>query len=245
VVVDLRDLRALVTGATSGIGRATAVLLAERGAAVVVSGRDAERGAKVVAEIEAAGGQAAFVLADLADIDSVHRLAEAVGEVDVLVNNAGIFPFGPTVDQDVATFDALFAVNVRAPYFLAAKLAPAMIAKGGGSIINISSVAGVKATAGASVYSATKAALDSLTRAWAVEFSRSGIRVNTVAPGPIRTEGAIREAGDLVDGFAEQTLLGRIGDPAEVAEAVVFLASPRSSYVTGANLAVDGGLAVA
>src|SRR5689334_1371108 len=131
---------ALVTGATSGIGRAAAIQLAREGADVIVHGRDAERGEQVVAEITQQGGKAHFTAADLSDPIEFRRLADEAGQVDVLVNNAGFSWFGPTADLDVATFDALFDSNVRAPYFLVAALAPRMAANGGGSIVNVSSM---------------------------------------------------------------------------------------------------------
>ena len=170
-VDDLRDHTALVTGATSGIGRAIAVQLARMGADVLVHGRDATRGRQVVEEIERAGGTARFVAADLSDPADLQRLVEAVGEVDVLVNSAGFSWFGPTADLDIETFDALFASDVRAPYFLVAVLAPKMAAKGKGSIVNVSSMAGQIGLAGAAAYGATKGAMSSMTRAWAAEFS--------------------------------------------------------------------------
>ena len=235
---NLQGQKALVTGATSGIGRAVALQLARDGAEVIVHGRNAARGAETVESIAAAGGRARFVGADLSDPADLQRLVEAVGDIDVLVNNAGFSWFGATPDLDVATFDALFACNVRAAFFLVAAFAPGMAARGKGSIINVSSMAGQIGLAGGAAYGATKAALASMTRAWAAEFSPSGVRVNAIAPGPVYTGGA---APERIEALGATTLLHRAADPAEIAEAVAFLASPRASYVTGAIVAADGG----
>jgi NAD(P)-dependent dehydrogenase (short-subunit alcohol dehydrogenase family) len=159
-------------------------------------------------------------------------------EIDVLVNNAGFSVFGPTADLAVDRFDALFASNVRAPYFLGAAFAPGMAARDKGSIINISSMVGQSGLAPAVAYGATKGALDAMTRAWAAEFSPSGVRVNAVAPGPVYTDGALPER---VTALGTTTPLGRAASAEEIAEVVAFLASPRASYVTGAIIAADGG----
>src|ERR1700761_7345765 len=229
---------ALVTGATSGFGREVARTLAAQGFSVLVHGRDAGRGAAVVQEIAAAGGQARFIAADLTDTGAVKRLAEDAGEVDVLVNNAGFSWFGPTVDLDPVVFDQMFAANVRSAYYLVAAIAPGMAKRGSGSIINLGSMAGQIGLAGGAAYSATKAALAALTRAWAAEFSPQGVRVNTVAPGPAYTEGAVPER---ITALGNTTLLARAAEPAEIAEVVVFLASPKAAYITGAVIPVDGG----
>ncbi len=170
---DLEDISALVTGATSGIGRAAAEELGRHGAEVIMHGRDAARGVAVVDAITEDGGKARFEAADLSDLTQLDDLAERVGPVDVLVNNAGFSWFGPTADLDAATFDRLFAANVRAPYFLVAALAPKMAARGSGSI---ASMAGQIGLAGGAVYSATKATLASMSRSWAAEFSPAGVR---------------------------------------------------------------------
>jgi NAD(P)-dependent dehydrogenase (short-subunit alcohol dehydrogenase family) len=230
--------RALVTGATSGIGRAVALQLARDGAEVLVHGRDAARGADTVEEITASGGKASFVAADLGDAADVQRLSD-VGDVDILINNAGIALFAPTGELEVDTFDKMFASNVRAPFFLVAALAPGMAARGYGSIISVSSMAGEIGIVGGAAYGATKASLAAMTRAWAAEFSPSGVRVNAIAPGPVYTPSPT--GPELIKALGDTTPMHRASQPEEIAEVVAFLASPRASYITGATVAVDGG----
>ena len=240
---ELQGKVALITGSTDGIGAETAKLMAAEGAEVIISGRDAERGAAVVREIEDAGGKARFIQADLGDLDAVRRLAGEAGAVDILVNNAAFVGGGPSVSQDVASYDQAFVINVRAPYFLTAALAPAMLARGSGSIVNVTTMVAHIALPGMSVYSASKAALTSLTRTWAAEFGASGVRVNAVSPGPTVTDKVRSQpaAEDRMNQLAAGSLLKRTAAPSEIAEAILFLASERSSYVTGTTLSVDAG----
>jgi NAD(P)-dependent dehydrogenase (short-subunit alcohol dehydrogenase family) len=158
-----------------------------------------------------------------------------------LVNNAGFSWFGPTADLEVETFDQLITANVRAPYLLVAGIAPKMAARGSGSIINLSSMAGQIGQiglAGGAAYGATKAMLASMTRSWAAEFSPAGVRVNAIAPGPVFTDGA---APERIAALGHTTLMGRAAQPGEIAEVIAFLASPNASYVTGVVIAADGG----
>lgn len=236
---------ALVTGATSGIGRAAAEQLAALGHHVVVSGRDAERGDAVVQGIRAAGGTADFVAADLRDEAGARQLAARAtelggGRVDVLVNSAGIFPFGPTAETTEQGFDDVMGINVKAPYFLVAALAPAMAERGSGAVVNVTTMVAEFGAAGMGVYGASKAALVLLTKSWAAEFGPSGVRVNAVSPGPTRTEGTAA-MGEALDQLAAAGPAGRPGTAAEVAEAIVFLVTDAASFVHGAVLPVDGG----
>lgn len=239
---ELAGQTAVVTGGTAGIGLESARLLARHGATVIITGRSAGRGAAAVAEL---GDGVRFVAADLADLESVHSLARQCGDVDILVNNAASFPGALTVDQDVSSFESTFDTNVRGAYFLVAALVPAMLRRGRGAIVNVTSMVAFKGVPGASSYSASKAALESLTRTWAAEFGPHGVRVNSVAPGPTATAGVVAEWRDVNDELGRALPLGRTAQASEIAEAVLFLASPRSSFITGSTLHADGGGAAA
>lgn len=245
MTAQLEGRTALVTGGTSGIGRATALDLARHGAHVIVSGRDAARAEDVVATIRANGGKADFVLTALGDEASARELARTAtelggGHVDILVNNAGAFPFGPTADMTQADFDDVYALNVKAPFFLVSELAPQMAERGTGAIVNIATMVAHYGQAGMALYGSSKAALLLLTKAWAAEYGPNGVRVNAVSPGPTRTEGTAG-MGDALDQLAATTPHGRPGLPDEIAAAVTFLVSDDAAYIHGAQLPVDGG----
>jgi NAD(P)-dependent dehydrogenase (short-subunit alcohol dehydrogenase family) len=244
---DLTGRTALVTGATSGIGKATAVALAAAGATVAVSGRDKAKGKGVVDAIRTAGGSATFLAADLTKKGAANELArratEALGgRVEILVNNAGIFPFGPTASFDEAAFDAAYILNVKAPYFLVAALAPAMAGRGSGAIVNVSTMVASFGADGMGLYGSTKAALDLLTKSWAAEFGPKGVRVNAVSPGPTRTEGT-EAMGEALDQLASLAPADRPATPEEIAAGILFLISDDASFVHGHVLAADGGRA--
>ena len=236
---------ALVTGATSGIGQAIAEEFARQGAKVVVTGRDHKRGEEVVKTIEAQGGSAVFIQADLTGHADAKHLADqavaALGRVDILVNNAGTFSFGPTVEIDEATFDAMMTTNVKAPFFLTSAVVPGMVERGYGKVINITTAAAHTGVVGGSAYGASKAALALLTKSWAKEFASTGVNVNAISPGPIKTPGT-DAMGDGFTQIVETVPTRRAGRATEIADAAVYLASSESDFVQGASLAVDGGL---
>lgn len=236
---------ALITGGTSGIGLATARQLAQLGVHVLVVGRNAERGKKAVKEIRATGGKADFISSDLQDAASAREVAKRAielgnGQVEILINNAGIYPFGPTHEMTEEQFDRVFSVNVKAPYFLVAVLAPLMAQRGKGAIVNVSTMVADYGAPGMSLYGSSKGAINLLTKAWAAEYGPKGVRVNTVSPGPTRTEGT-DAMGEGLEQLAAQAPAGRPASAEEVAEAIVFLATDRASFIHGAKLAVDGG----
>jgi NAD(P)-dependent dehydrogenase (short-subunit alcohol dehydrogenase family) len=236
---------ALVTGATSGIGQATALALAKQGLHVLVSGRDAERAQETCAAIAAAGGRATPLLADLADRSAVTELGRkaleiADGRIDVLVNNAGGGIFKPTAEMTHDDFDWVFDLNARAPFFLTGALAPSMVKRGAGVIVSMSAVSAQVGRQGLAAFAAAKAALEAMTRAWAAEYGPHGVRVNTIVVGAIMTpinlhirEWVTKEIADIPSPW--------MAEPEEVASVVAFLASPAASYINGVALPVDGG----
>jgi NAD(P)-dependent dehydrogenase (short-subunit alcohol dehydrogenase family) len=239
----LMGRRALVTGATSGIGRAIAETLAREGADVIVAGRDVSRAADVVQVIEAAGGTAAPAIADLtepAGIDVLLAAAQERGPVDVLVNNAAIYPFAPSASTSQALFDAVIDTNVRVPFRLTTALGPQMAARGYGRVINISSVVAHFGAPGTGLYGASKAALEAFTRAWAAEFGPMGVTVNAIAAGLTRTPGTAL-LGAALDAMAKTGPAGRPAEPEEIAGAALYLASDAAGFVHGTTFAVDGG----
>ena len=240
-----RPETALITGGTSGIGFATARKLGQLGIHVLVVGRNAERGMKAVDEIRAAGGKADFISSELRGVDSAREVARNAielgnGHVDILINNAGIYPFGPTHEMTEDQFDRVYSTNVKAPYFLVAEIAPLMAKRGKGAIVNISTMAADYGAPGMSLYGSSKAAINLLTKTWAAEYGPKGVRVNAVSPGPTRTEGT-EAMGESLEQLAAQAPAGRTATTDEIAEAIVFLATDRASFIPGAKLAVDGG----
>ena len=245
-MTDLEGKTALVTGSTSGIGRATAIALTRRGAHVLIVGRDEQRAKDTVAEIEGSGGSATFRLTTLGDLQSAHDLVgwaieAGDGHVDVLINNAGVALLGPSMAATEADFDETFALNVKVPFFLVASLAPAMAERGWGSIVNVSTMVASFGQAGMALYGASRAALELLTKTWAAEYGPRGVRVNAVAPGPTRTRMMEAAPAEIVNAHAALAPAGRVAQPEELAAAVVFLASEDASFVHGVTLAVDGG----
>ena len=244
-MVDLTGKSAIVTGGASGIGRATAALLAELGAGVVIADLDADRGEAAAKEIGAA-----FVRCDVsqaADCDAVVAAAvEAHGGVDVLFNNAGIIRRSTVLDITEDDWDLVMAVNVKSILLMSRRVVPLMAAAGGGSIVNTGSGWGIKGGASAISYCASKGAVVNMTRAMAIDHGPANIRVNCVCPGDTATgmlADEARQLGENVDAFyadAADRPLGRIGQPRDIAQTVAFLASDAAAFVSGAVIAVDG-----
>ena len=244
----LNGKTALITGSTSGIGRATALALADRGARVLIVGRDEQRAKDVVAEIEGRGGSATYRLTTLSDLGSARDLVEwatdaSDGHVDILINNAGVAGMGPSNEATEEQFDRTIAVNVKVPFFLVAAFAPAVAERGWGSIVNVSTMVASFGQAGIALYGASRAALALLTKAWAVEYGGRSVRVNAVAPGPTRTRMMAAAPEAAVKAHAALAPAGRIAEPEVLAAAIVFLASDDVSFVHGVTLAVDGARA--
>jgi len=243
----------LVTGGTSGIGRASAVAFAREGARIVVAGRRVEEGHETIRLIKEAGGEGLFVKADVRRAPEVENLIRAtvakLGRLDVAVNNAGIDEtVGPLMDKSDEDYQRIMDINVRGVWLSLKHEIPAMLETGGGAIVNMASIAGLIGFPGAAIYVASKHAVIGLTRTAALEFAKQGIRVNAVAPAAIQTDMFERFTGgagtDMGRQLASMHPIGRIGTPEEVASAVLWLCSKEASFVTGQTIAVDGGFTV-
>ncbi len=241
----------LITGGTSGIGRATALLFAQEGARVALVGRDGARGNEVVAEIEAAGGTATFLSCDVRLARdcrwAVEQTVQTFGRLDLLVNNAGVFYPNTVLDCTEEEWDLTLDTNLKGTYLMCRFALRAMIAQGGGVIVNNASDWGLVGGGEAAAYCASKGGVVLLTKAMAIDHARHGIRVNCVCPGEVETPMLVQEAQRLDTPWedylaaAADCPLGRVGQPEEIARAILFLASEDSSYMTGATLVIDGG----
>jgi 3-oxoacyl-[acyl-carrier protein] reductase len=248
---------AIVTGSAMGIGKATALKFAREGAKVVVCDVMAEAGQTVVDEITAAGGEAFFVPLDVTSADSVRSMVDAALQrwerIDVLVNNAGItrdamlvkVKDGEVVDQmGEAAFDSVINVNLKGVFLCTQAVAPVMIRQGGGVILNAASVVGLYGNFGQTNYVATKAGVIGMTRVWAREMGRKGVRVNAVAPGFILTDMVKKMPEKVLAAMQEKVPLNRLGEPEDVANVYAWLASDEASYVNGTVISVDGGIVI-
>jgi NAD(P)-dependent dehydrogenase (short-subunit alcohol dehydrogenase family) len=247
-MLNFKDKVVLVTGATAGIGRATAEAFAAAGATLVLTARNATAGAELQSSLRTRGTKVAFLQGDVAREESVRSWIEATaqqfGRLDVAVNNAGIEgQLGPIADQTAENFERVFDANVKGMLFALKHEIP-LIAKQGGAIVNVSSMVGEIGMAGASVYVASKHAVNGLTRSAALETARMGIRVNALAPGGVITPMFERFTGgnkEMQAGFANGHPIGRLAQPGEIAQAILFLASDEAKFMTGSIVSMDGG----
>ncbi|MFY9134246.1 MAG: 3-oxoacyl-ACP reductase FabG [Bacillota bacterium] len=237
---------AIVTGSGRGLGKEAAFLFAEEGAKVVVCDINRQSAEEVALAIVDAGGEAMATMVDVTDSESVQRMVDAAmerfGTIDVLVNNAGITADAQLVKMTEDQWDRVIAVNLKGVYLCTKAVAPIMIAKGSGRIINTSSVVGIYGNFGQSNYVATKAGVIGMTKVWAKELGRKGITVNAVAPGFTMTEMMSTVPEKVLTGIRDRTPLGRLGEPRDIAYAYLYLASNEASFVNGATIQVDGGL---
>jgi NAD(P)-dependent dehydrogenase (short-subunit alcohol dehydrogenase family) len=239
----------LITGALTGIGRATAIAFTRQGARIVISGRSDEAGQKLLAELRKLGAEAEYWRTDVRHDDDVRALVDNTvarfGHLDVAVNNAGTEGTpGPVTEQTAESYAAIFDTNVLGTLLSMKHELRVMVPQGHGSIVNVSSVYGHAGAAGASIYAASKHAIEGLTKSAALEAAESGVRVNAVAPGPIDTSMLTRFAGtdERKAGLLSTVPLKRLGKPEEIAETIVFLASDKAAFSTGATVGVDGGI---
>lgn len=249
---DLAGRVALITGSTKGIGRAIAERMAECGARVVISSRNAGACEQVAAELTAIGQTAVGIPCNINEKSQLQALVDATrrayGQIDVLVCNAAVNPYyGPSQSIDDAAFDKILNANVRSNHWLCQMVIPGMAERGSGSVIVISSIGGLKGSDTLGAYGISKAADMQLVRNLAVEWGRRGVRVNAIAPGLVRTDfaRALWENPKVYDAAVQRYPLGRIGEPDEVAGAAIFLASNAGSFITGQTLVIDGGATVA
>jgi 3-oxoacyl-[acyl-carrier protein] reductase len=237
---------AIITGSGRGLGKEAALLFAEQGARVVVCDINEESASEVAAAIEAKGGEAMALRVEVTDPASVQALADAVmakfGQIDVLVNNAGITADAQLVKMTDDQWDRVISVNLKGVYLCTKTIAPLMIARGYGRIVNTSSVVGVYGNFGQTNYAATKAGIIGMTKVWAKELGRKGITVNAVAPGYTMTEMMSTVPEKVLTTIREKTPLGRLAEPRDIAYAYLYLASDEAAFVNGATLQVDGGL---
>lgn len=246
---EFSDKVVLVTGATAGIGKVTAIEFVQAGAKVVVTGRREKEGAETVRLIEQAGGEGLFIACDGTKAEDVRRVIdridEAYGRLDIAFNNAGIGArYVPLADQSEEEFDAVNAINVKGVWLSMKYEIPLMLRSGGGSIINNSSVGGLIGLAGMAIYNGSKHAVIGMTKSAAIDYCKQGIRVNAVCPGIIITEMAMEMMGGregVNEAGGTRQPLGRAGESEEIASTVMWLASSASSFVTGQAIAVDGG----
>lgn len=242
----LKDNVAIITGAARGIGKEAALLFAREGARVAVADFDAEAGLQTAEEINKGGGKAVFVPVNVAEGGSVKQMVDLVlekfGTVDILINNAGITRDGFLVKMSEENFDLVMDVNLKGVFNCTRMVAPVMIEKGRGRIINTSSVVGIYGNIGQTNYSATKAGVIGMTKTWSRELGAKGINVNAVAPGFIKTDMTSTVPDKVLQTVRQKTPLGRLGQPRDIANAYLFLASAEADFVNGVILSIDGGL---
>lgn len=244
--MELKDKVAVITGAGKGIGRETALLFAQKGAKVVVVDFDPQAGKEVVEEITMSGGEAIFCSVNVTDQAQVQEMVgsalERFGRIDVLINNAGITQDGLLTKLSIEQWNAVIGVNLTGVFNCTQAVVPIMIQQGSGSIANASSVVGVYGNVGQTNYSATKAGVIGMTKSWAKELGKKGIRTNAVAPGFIVTDMTAKVPEKVLQLMKDKTPLGRLGTARDVALAYLFLASDTSSFINGVVIPVDGGL---